>query len=322
MFAIWFYHKTILNSVQFFYLIIKDNFMAKIWLIVLFSCFSSLAAADEYGKFYEDVLISNDVKLEENAETAKHNASSLLDKKAPVIKIDGQASLPFRSQRPRGETNNRSESMPFGFGQNKPVIVEKTATKYGEGPFGLSWGGTYNQIKAMGVELQKVDIKDYVNSFAASQLPKPLPDFDKVVISFGEDNLMWRVLAYGKKLDDDADAAKVLKLYRKYYKLLNQKYGNAKEFFTPKITVIEKTVKDQFGRDQIETTKIKEPLGGKNFLAELQSGEAVLYATFEDLKVGAALAVNVDGDGKSYLILDFTNLQIYKEREEQTLNAL
>ena len=68
--------------------------------------------------------------------------------------------------------------------------------------------------------------------------------------------------------------AKVLKLYRKYYKLLNQKYGNAKEFFTPKITVIEKTVKDQFGREQIETTKIKEPLGGKNFLAELQSGEA------------------------------------------------
>lgn len=299
--------------------------MAKIWFVALLSVlpfFSPDTHAEEYGKFYEDVLISSDVKLEENAETAKNNASSLLDKKAPVIKIEGQAALPFRSQRPKGETQNRSESMPFSFGQNKPAIVENTTTKYGEGPFGLSWGGTYNQIKAMGVELEKVEIKDYVNSFAASQLPKPLPDFDKVIISFGEDNLMWRVLAYGKKLDDDADAAKVLKLYRKYYKLLNQKYGNAKEFFTPKITVIEKTVKDQFGRDQIETTKVKEPLGGKNFLAELQSGEAVLYATFEDLKVGAALAVNVDGDGKSYLILDFTNLQIYKEREEQTLNAL
>ena len=63
-------------------------------------------------------------------------------------------------------------------------------------------------------------------------------------------------------------------------------------------------------------------MGGKNFLAELKSGEAVLYATFEDAKVGAALAVNVDGNGKSYIIIDFTNLQIYKEREEQTLNAL
>ena len=300
--------------------------MAKIWLIVslFFLCglYSSAADAEEYGKFYEDVLISNDVKLEENAETAKNKASSLLDKKAPIIKIEGQDSLPFRSQRPHGEIKNRSETMPFGSINNRPAIVENTSTKYGEGPFGLSWGGSYNQIKAMGVELEKTQIKDFVNSFAATQLPKPLPDFRRVIITFGEDNLLWRIVAYGNLLDDDPDAAKVLKLYRKYYKLLNQKYGNAKEFFTPKITITEKTVKDQYGRDQIETTRTEEPLGGKNFLAELKSGEAVLYATFEDAKVGAALAVNVDSNGKSYIIIDFTNLQIYKEREEQTLNAL
>lgn len=293
-----------------------------IFFLTLF--FVSDAFAEEYGKFYEDVLISNDVKLEENAETAKQKASSLLSTKAPVIRIEGQDTLPFRAQRKRSGSNiNRSENMPFSMNKAvSPTIVENTTTKYGEGPFGLSWGGTYNQIKAMGVELEKEEIKDYANSFSATQLPKPLPDFRKVIISFGEDNLMWRVLSYGTLLDDDPDAAKVLKLYRKYYKLLNQKYGNAKEFFTPKITIIEKTVKDQLGRDQIETTRIEEPIGGKNFLAELQSGQAVLYATFENAKVGAALAVNVDGNGKSYIIVDFTNLQIYKEREEQTLNAL
>ena len=57
-------------------------------------------------------------------------------------------------------------------------------------------------------------------------------------------------------------------------------------------------------------------------MAELQSGQAVLYATFEDQDVGAALAVNVDGDGKSYIIIDYTNLRIFREREEETLNAL
>ena len=268
--------------------------MTKIWIIAfLFSifCFSP-AKADEYGKFYEDVLISSDVRLNENAENAKNEASSLLDRKAPEIKIEGQA-LPFRSQR------------------QQPVVVENTATKYGEGPFGLSWGGNYNQIKAMGVELERVNIKDYANSFIATHLPKPLPDIREVVISFGEDNLMWRVLAYGKLLDDDADADNedVKPLFDK-------------EFFTPKITIIEKTVKDQFGRDQIEKIRREEPMGGSNFLNELKNGEATLYATFEDSNVGAALAVNVDGNGKSYIIIDFTNLQIFKEREAQTLDAL
>ena len=63
-------------------------------------------------------------------------------------------------------------------------------------------------------------------------------------------------------------------------------------------------------------------IGGADFLAELKSGQAVLYATFEGQDVGAALAVNVDGDGKSYIIIDYTNLRIFREREEQTLDAL
>ena len=71
-------------------------------------CFSP-AMSEEYGKFYEDVLISSDVRLNENAENAKNEASSLLNRKAPEIKIEGQA-LPFRSQR------------------QQPVIVENTST--------------------------------------------------------------------------------------------------------------------------------------------------------------------------------------------------
>lgn len=292
-----------------------------IWILISALTMVFQAQAEEYGKFYEDVLISNDLKLEENAEKAKNKASNLLDKKAPVIKIDTPTeALPFR--RSASGRNNSGDS-PINFNRAaQPVMVEKTTTKYGEGPFGLSWGGTYKQIKAMGVELEQTNIKDYPNSFAATQLPKPLPDIRRVLVSFGDNNQLWRIVAYGNMLDDDPDAAKVLKLYRQYYKLLNQKYGNAKEFFTPKITIIEKPIKDALGRDAIETIKKEEPIGNPHFLADLQSGEAVLYATFEDNRVGAALAVTVDGNGKSFIIIDFTNLQIFKEKEEQTLNAL
>lgn len=261
----------------------------------------------EDGKFYEDVLISDDIKMEESSNSAMEKASELLKQKPKIIKIEG-APLEFRSSRPK----------PAAV-VSKPV---ETTTEYGEAPFGLSWGATYNQTKALGVDLKKVERKNSVNDFIVTKLPKPLADFRQVIVSFGEDNSLWRLSAYGKLIDDNASASKALHLYRKYYGLLERKYGNAKEFFTPKIITVEKKVKDEYGRDKIEIEKISEPIGGPNFLAGLKSGEAVLYATFEDEDVGAALAVNVDGDGKSYIVVDYTNLRIFREREQKTLDAL
>lgn len=277
-------------------------------LCLLFTAASLKAETLEGGKFLEDVLISDDIKMEESSLSAKEKASRLLQQKPKIIKIEGQP-LKFRSPT-----------------QPKPVTaVSKpidTTTKYGEAPFGLSWGATYNQTKALGVDLERIERKDSVNDFIVTKLPKPISDFRQVVVSFGENNSLWRINGYGRLIDDDASASKVLFLYRKYYKLLERKYGNAQEFFTPKISAIEKKVKDEYGVDKIEIEKIPQPIGGPDFLAELQSGQAVLYATFEDQDVGAALAVNVDGDGKSYIIIDYTNLRIFREREEETLNAL
>ena len=287
--------------------------MKKIFLAVvipLIAAGAAKAAELEDGKFYEDVLISDDLKMEDSSNSAKEKASSLLDQKPKIIKIEGEP-LQFRSARTKA-----APAAPVG---GKPI---DTTTKYGEAPFGLSWGATYNQTKALGVDMERVERKDSVNDFIVTKLPKPIADFRQVIVSFGENNSLWRLTAYGRLLNDDASASKDLHLYRKYYGLLERKYGNAKEFFTPKITTVEKKVKDEYGVDKVEIEKISEPIGGADFLAELKSGQAVLYATFEDQDVGAALAVNVDGDGKSYIIIDYTNLRIFREREEQTLDAL
>lgn len=287
--------------------------MKKIFLAVvipLIAAGAAKAAELEDGKFYEDVLISDDLKMEDSSNSAKEKASSLLDQKPKIIKIEGEP-LQFRSARTKA-----APAAPVG---GKPI---DTTTKYGEAPFGLSWGATYNQTKALGVDMERVERKDSVNDFIVTKLPKPIADFRQVIVSFGENNSLWRLTAYSRLLNDDASASKALHLYRKYYGLLERKYGNAKEFFTPKITTVEKKVKDEYGVDKVEIEKISEPIGGADFLAELKSGQAVLYATFEDQDVGAALAVNVDGDGKSYIIIDYTNLRIFREREEQTLDAL
>ena len=287
--------------------------MKKVFLTAFFLLTAAAGTAKaeeplEGGQFYEDVLISDDLKMRESSDSAKEKASRLLDQKPKIIKIEG-APLEFRAPRQQQPTTVVS----------KPV---DTTTKYGEAPFGLSWGATYNQTKALGVDLTKVERKDSVNNFIVTKLPKPISDFRRIIVSFGENNSLWRLSAYGKLISDDPAASKALHLYKKYYDLLHRKYGNAQEFFTPKIVTVEKTVKDEYGRDKVEKEKVTRPIGNPDFLAELQSGEAVLYATFEDKDVGAALAVNVDGDGKSYIIIDYTNLQIFREREKEVLDAL
>ena len=64
------------------------------------------------------------------------------------------------------------------------------------------------------------------------------------------------------------------------------------------------------------------PIGNPNFLAQLQSGEAVLYSTYYDENIASALSIGVDGDKKSYIVIDYRNLDILKKQEEKTLDAL
>ena len=111
---------------------------------------------------------------------------------------------------------------------------------------------------------------------------------------------------------------RLLRQYRRFYKLLERKYGNAQQFFTPQ-PINENP--DNNNPNQ-NAPKIDTSIGNPDFLAQLQSGEAELYATFEGNDVGAALSVNVDGSGRSYIIIDYKNLKILREREEQALDAL
>ena len=85
--------------------------------------------------------------------------------------------------------------------------------------------------------------------------------------------------------------------------------------------MVEKQVKRQ-GRMETVSVAEAQPIGNPEFLSQLQSGEATLYATFENPSVGASLAVNVDGDNQSYIIIDYKNLTILKQRQQQTLDAL
>lgn len=186
------------------------------------------------------------------------------------------------------------------------------------GPFGLIWGASIAETRNQGINLRPVGEKDYVNNFSATRLPKSVSGFSRIDVTFGEDNRLWRIIAYGRLLDDNARASLAMQEYQKYNRLLTQKYGHAEEFYTP--AQIDKVQKDARGRET--TVQEAAPIGNPDFLSQLQSGAADLYSTYYNDEVGAALAVNVDGDGKSYIVIDYKNLNIMHQMENKTLDAL
>lgn len=199
-----------------------------------------------------------------------------------------------------------------------PTSSIKDTSSLREAPFGLLWGSSITDTRNQGVILSSAEIKDYPDSFLATRLPKPLSFFEKVYTIYGKEDELYRILAYSRFIDDTPSAGESLKMYNLYSDLLNKKYGNKQEFYTP--ATITKTITNALGRK--ETIEEKASIGNPEFLSQLESGSAVLYSTFYNKNVAATLSISVDGNKKSYIVIDYRNLQILQKQESQTLDAL
>lgn len=244
-----------------------------------------------------DVQTPSAADKEQAAAAAVSSARSLLDQKPAKLR---------QKNFPKFKTGEISRSLTKNEAETK------------DAPFGLLWGASIADTRNQGVQLSTADMKDYVNSFLATRLPKPIAFFDRVYIVYGKEDELYRVLAYSQLIDDDASASKVLGYYNTYSELLNKKYGNKEQDFTP--AMINKTVKNAKGQDEI--VQEAAPIGNQDFLAQLQSGDAVLFSTYYNKDVAAALSIGVDGDEKSYIVIDYKNLQILEKQEAKTLDAL
>ena len=238
-----------------------------------------------------------DLKTEENISDAVNSAKNILNQKPVKLR---QQIFP--------KLKDRQFSTKF----------DHSSTSTQDAPFGLRWAADMSDTRNQGVELTVADMEDYVNCFLANKLPKPITFFDRVYVCFGQEDKLYRILAYSKLIDDDARASKVMHEYETYSDLLKQKYGNFEQDFTP--ATINKTIKNARGQD--ETVTENAPIGNPDFLSQLESGEAVLFSTYYNEDVAAALSIGVDGDKKSYIVIDYKNLQILKRQEADTLDAL
>ncbi len=274
--------------------------------------------AQSNADFYQDLLISEELKqqdaqqqadqlIQQKMQKAQSSAKDLLFKKSENLKLE----IPDMGEISVGRKTENSED-------NAPLMDVQDLDA---APFGLLWKANMETIKNLGVVLKPMQEEDYKNVFVAQQLPKGDKGFQKIQVTFGEENELWRIYAISDFIDDNPSASKGLRLYEMYARLLNKKYGNQQDFYTPAYKTVEKEVMER-GKPVKITEQVPEKLENENFLKQLQSGEATLYSTFEGNGIGVALALNVDGNGQTYIVIDYKNLKIMQEREQEAYNLL
>lgn len=265
--------------------------------LILLAGSVSIALAQE--DFFGDLMISDEMKQQEIRKAGQSAAGKLLESRPTKFKLD--------RNKGRIKEVEKEEAAP---------IVREPA------PFGLKWLATINEIRYLHVQLSPFEAKDLPETYSATNLPKPVSAFRQVLISFGENDALWRIAAYSKFIKDNNAASQGVEEYKKYYDMLAKKYGNAQQFYTPAVTNIEEKIDSGDGTSSIAVRQEKMEIGAEGFLQKLMSGESVLYSTFDNGRVGVTLALLANGNGETYIVVDYKNLTATKLENEEIYDAL
>ena len=251
--------------------------------------------------FAEQSVVTDYLANVEEQASARMTARDLLQKQPRKMEINLQAAA--------------QKHLQTATDADETTAIDEQVT-FAKAPFDLLWGAPLEYMQHhLGWQLDAAEREGYENVYQMHHHDYPQKSFNSVAAVFGKNNKLWCIFAEGMPLDDDAAASVVLQLFDKYYGALAQKYGNAEVHFEPYTYEIEQQVM-QNGRPVMQIVQMQNPLGGENFLQELQEGKATLYATFHNDEIGVTLGIYVDENAKSHLLLDYKNLPLMEKEEE------
>lgn len=279
--------------------------MNKLFYAILVGSMAVSLQVKASGDFFDDLIVTDEMKKEakenKTIEKGQMDATKILESRPKMLKI--------QSKRRRGRVEEVTVETAA------PVVYEKA-------PLGLLWLAPVSEIEYIKVKLEPITLKDYPQSYKATNLPKPLSDFRETVVSFGEKNKLWRIVSYGNFMEDDTSATKGLKQYDKYHNLLDKKYGNAEDFYTPATYNVEELVPNDDGTTSMAIKQMEMEIGEEGFLEKLSLGEAVMYSTFHNENVSVTLALLADGNKQTYIVIEYKNIDSQKKATEDIMDAL
>lgn len=318
-----------------FFAVMKGNFMLKGQHI----CFLLGVLFWSLPTYAETSVIEDYLANMEQQASARASAKDLLKKQPQRFEIKKpRERLSVRAKRVIAEKNTKENPFAAESSGQETQYQKETANDevdaieeitFAQAPFDLFWGASLEYMQHhLGWKVQKVEREGYKNVYQMKHDKHPQNSFSSVSAVFGENNKLWCIFAEGEPLDDDAGASQILALYEKYYEALNAKYGNAEVHFAPYTYEIEQPVVQngrqvfQNGRPVVQIITMQNPLGGENFLQELQEGKASLYSTFHNDEIGVTLSLYVDDEGKSHLLLDYKNLPLMENEKSHKMQSV
>lgn len=159
-----------------------------------------------------------------------------------------------------------------------------------EGPLGLTWGFSADQVRALGVDLKDGPPSDFGVSYAATKLPRAVSDQELAFVSFGYDDKLWRVMAISRPFSSDPSGTNIKSRYQELSTILAEKYG--------------KPLSVQSLGDSI----YKQP---QYFLAGINGGHSSWYSNYETPKlfVQLSLAAESSSTGRWRIIFEEKSLR-------------
>jgi hypothetical protein len=161
-----------------------------------------------------------------------------------------------------------------------------------EGPLGLTWGFTADEVRALGVELKSSSGGELGVTFEAAKLPRALSDQEVALLAFGYDDKLWRVMVISKSFTNDPTGASLRARYEELSTVLAEKYGKPSSV-------------QNLGNGNLFYQK------PENFIYGLSKGEIKWFSNYQtpNLFVQLALAADTMHSGRWRIIVQNKSLQ-------------
>lgn len=101
------------------------------------------------------------------------------------------------------------------------------AKEVSNGPFGLTWGSSIDEVRALGIQLTEVDKKGRLTICMTTSLPKNLSIGKDYVLLFDSQYGLQKAIMISKAITDDVYGTKGKKIYSRLKLKLSKKYGTA-----------------------------------------------------------------------------------------------
>lgn len=266
-------------------------------------------------------FIEEFIENEEAAISGRNKSQDLLSQKPQILELrENEKQLLLENEKKKDALAQKINERKYLEAKKQEAMMDITK-RLEQAPFGLYWDASKEDIESIGFILKPSKRENYEGVYRIENPKQKHTVFEHIFAIFGRQNHLWCIYAQGVPQEDKPDASQILKVYHQYYEALQKKYGNGKEIFSPYVYVEEK-VEGEGSNKKVSHIKHQNPLGGKNFLNELQTKKASLYATFENEKLGVILGVFANGKQKSFIAIDYKNLNIMSQEKESNLEEI